>query len=149
MTSVAPKSAAPARRTVSALALKLSETQDALDTKVEHAAEVLDLLVMALGKGEDTAEVWDKLHASVVRNEQSGDLAVAYEEMAADKRVKLMQPEHQAHLHLRAAWFFAEVLGDSVGAVQAVERAVAAVPGHQEAFALLEELLSSPEGAGR
>jgi tetratricopeptide (TPR) repeat protein len=149
MTSVAPKSAAPARRTVSALALKLSETQDALDTKVEHAAEVLDLLVMALGKGEDTAEVWDKLHASVVRNEQSGDLAVAYEEMAADKRVKLMQPEHQAHLHLRAAWFFAEVLGDSVGAVQSVERAVAAVPGHQEAFALLEELLSSPEGAGR
>src|SRR4051812_32399999 len=147
MTSVAPKSAA--RRAVSALALKLWETQEALDTKVEQPAEVLDLLLMALGKGEDTAEAWDKLHESVVRNGQVADLALAYEHVATDKRIKLMQPEHQAHLHLRAASFFAEVLGDSHGAAAAAERAVAAVPGHQEAFALLEELLAGPEGARR
>jgi len=147
MTSIAPKSAA--RRTVSALALKLFETQEALDKKVEQPAEVLDLLLMALGKGEDTAEAWDKLHESVVRNNQAGDLALAYEAVSQDKRVKLMQPEHQAHLHLRAAWFFAEVLSDQAGAVLAAERAIAAVPAHQEAFALLEELLSRPDGAPR
>jgi tetratricopeptide (TPR) repeat protein len=149
MTSVAPKSAAPARRAVSALALKLWETQEALDNRVEQPAEVLDLLLMALGKGEDTAEAWDKLHESVVRNGQVADLALAYEHVASDKRVKLMQPEHQAHLHLRTAWFFAEVLGDAQGAVAGAERAIAAVPAHQEAFTLLEELLASPEGASR
>jgi tetratricopeptide (TPR) repeat protein len=147
MTSVAPKSAA--RRAVSALALKLWETQEALETKVEQPAEVLDLLLMALGKGEDTGEAWDKLHESVQRNGQVADLALAYEHVASDKRIKLMQPEHQAHLHLRAAWFFAEVLGDAQGAVAAAERAIGAVPAHQEGFALLEELLASPEGAGR
>ncbi|HWP08975.1 MAG TPA: tetratricopeptide repeat protein, partial [Polyangiaceae bacterium] len=134
---------------MSALALKLWETQEALEGKVERVADVLDLLLMALGKGEDTAEVWDKLHASVVRNEQQGDLAIAYEELAGDKRVKLMQPEHQAHLHLRSAWFFAEVLGDSAGAVLSAERAIGAVTAHPEAFALLEELLAGPEGASR
>ena len=35
MTSVAPKSAVPGRRAVSALALKLWETQEALEGKVE------------------------------------------------------------------------------------------------------------------
>src|SRR5215831_14250596 len=136
MTSVAPKSTVPARRAVSALALKLWETQEALGNRVDHPADVLDLLLMALGKGEDTAEAWDKLHESVVRNGQVADLALAYEHVASDKRIKLMQPEHQAHLHLRAAWFFAEVLGDAQGAVTAGERAIGAVPAHQEAFAL-------------
>jgi golgin subfamily B member 1 len=110
---------------------------------------VLDLLVMALAKGEDTGELWDKLHESAIKNDQSGDLAIAYELMAADKRVKLMQPDHQAHLHLRAAWFLAEALGDREGAAMAAERAVTAVPGHPEAFALLEELLSGPQFAAR
>jgi len=57
MTSVAPKSTVPGRRAVSALALKLWETQEALAGKVERVADVLDLLLMALAKGEDTAEV--------------------------------------------------------------------------------------------
>jgi tetratricopeptide (TPR) repeat protein len=148
MTSVAPKSEGR-RRAVSALALKLWEMGESLSQGPGIPSEVLDLLVMALGKGEDTAELWDKLHESAARHDQAGDLAIAYELMAQDKRVKLMQPDHQAHLHLRAAWFLAEALGDREGAAMAAERAVAAVPGHPEAFALLEELLSGPEFAPR
>jgi golgin subfamily B member 1 len=150
MVSVAPpKSEGGRRRAVSALALKLWEMGEALESRVEKPSEVLDLLVMALGKGEDTAELWDKLHEAVIRNEQATELAFAYEGLAQDKRIKLMQPDHQAHLHLRAAWFLAEVLQDRTAAVIAAERAVAAVPGHPEAFALLEDLLAGPEGAPR
>ncbi|HEY3499126.1 MAG TPA: tetratricopeptide repeat protein, partial [Polyangiaceae bacterium] len=134
---------------MSALALKLWEMGEALETRLEKPSDVLDLLVMALGKGEDTAELWDKLHEAAARNEQVAELAAAYETLAADKRVKLMQPDHQAHLHLRAAWFLAEVLRERTGAVLSAERAVAAVPGHPEAFALLEDLLKGPEGAPR
>src|SRR5688572_5946550 len=148
MTSIAPKSEGR-RRAVSALALKLWEMGEALEERPGKPSDVLDLLVMALGKGEDTAELWDKLHVSANAHGQGTDLAFAYEHMATDKRVKLMQPDHQAHLHLRAAWFLAEVLRDRTGAVLAAERAVAAVPGHPEAFALLEDLLAGPEGAPR
>jgi len=148
MTSIAPKSEGR-RRAVSALALKLWEMGEALEERPGKPSDVLDLLVMALGKGEDTAELWDKLHASAASHGQATDLAFAYEHMAQDKRVKLMQPDHQAHLHLRSAWFLAEGLEDRQGAVLAAERAVAAVPGHPEAFALLEELLAGPEGAAR
>src|SRR5687767_9085617 len=148
MTSIAPKSEGR-RRAVSALALKLWEMGEALEERPVKPSDVLDLLVMALGKGEDTAELWDKLHVSANAHGQGTDLAFAYEHMATDKRVKLMQPDHQAHLHLRAAWFLAEALGDREGAALAAQRAVAAVPGHPEAFALLEELLAGPEGAAR
>lgn len=134
---------------MSALALKLWEMGEALESRLEKPSEVLDLLVMALGKGEDTAELWDKLHEAAVRNQQVSELASAYEALATDKRVKLMQPDHQAHLHLRAAWFLAEVVRDRTSAVIAAERSVAAVPGHPEAFALLEDLLAGPEGASR
>ncbi len=148
MSSIAPKSEGR-RRAVSALALKLWEMGEALDERAGNPSEVLDLLVMALGKGEDTAELWDKLHESATRHGQTTELAFAYEQMAADKRVKLMQPDHQAHLHLRMSFFLAEALGDREGAALAAERAVTAVPGHPEAFALLEELLAGPEGAAR
>jgi hypothetical protein len=148
MTSIAPKSEGR-RRAVSALALKLWEMGELITEQPGRPSDVLDLLVMALGKGEDTGELWDKLHASATAHGQATDLAFAYEHMAADKRVKLMQPDHQAHLHLRAAWFLAEGLGDRDGAALAAERAVAAVPGHPEAFSLLEELLSGPAGAAR
>jgi hypothetical protein len=114
---------------------------EALTQGPGRPTEVLDLLVMALGKGEDTAELWDRLHESSAQHGQASDLALAYEHMASDKRVKLMQPDHQAHLHLRSAWYLAEALGDREGAALAAERAVTAVPGHPEAFALLEELL--------
>jgi len=148
MTSIAPKSEGR-RRAVSALALKLWEMGEAIEQRPGKPSEVLDLLVMALGKGEDTSELWDKLHVSATAHGQAPDLAFAYEHMAQDKRVKLMQPDHQAHLHLRAAWFLAEGLEDRDGAALAAERAVTAVPGHPEAFALLEELLAGPKGAAR
>ena len=60
-----------------------------------------------------------------------------------------MPPEQQAYVHLRAARFFGEVFGDSDGAAAAAERALAVMPGHTEAFSMLEALLSHSEGAPR
>ena len=76
MTSIAPKSDGR-RRAVSALALKLWEMGEALEARPGQPSEVLDLLVMALGKGEDTSELWDKLHALFTREaraSQSGTI---------------------------------------------------------------------------
>jgi tetratricopeptide (TPR) repeat protein len=137
------------RRAVSVLALKLWETTEALDSGLENPADVLDLLVTALAKGEDTHETWEMLHAAAVREDRVGDLALAYQQISADKRVKLMLPEHQAHLHLQEAWLLAEQLGDKEGAQAAAERALSAVPGHGGAFALLEELLTDQAAASR
>src|SRR5262245_20811325 len=148
MSTIADK-AESRRRPVSALALKLWETAEALDQRLDDPTQVLDLLVTALSKGEETSEPWDKLHQAALRDNRATDLAFAYEQISQDKRVRLMQLEHQAELHLRAARFFSQALGDVDGAAAAAERAAAASPGHPEAFALLEHLLSGPEGAAR
>src|SRR5262245_61677483 len=148
MSTIADKSESR-RRPVSALALKLWETVESLDQKVDDPMQVLDLLVTALLKGEETGEAWDKLHEASVRDGRSADLAVAYEQIAQDKRVRLMQLDHQAELHLRAARFLSQALGDVEGAATAAERAAAAAPGHPEAFALLEHLLSGAGATGR
>jgi tetratricopeptide (TPR) repeat protein len=137
------------RRAVSALALKLWEMGEALEQHLERPEEVLDLLVTVLGKGEDTAEFWEKLHAVAKSSGKVQPLANAYSALAGDKRVKLMQPDHQAQIHLATARYFADVLNDRNAAALAAERALAAVPGHPEAFTLLEELLAGPEGAAR
>ncbi|HWZ88096.1 MAG TPA: tetratricopeptide repeat protein, partial [Polyangiaceae bacterium] len=75
------------------------------------------------------------------RHDKIAELAFAYEQTLSEKRVKLLQPEQQAFVYMRAAEFFAEALGDAEGAISHASRAAQAVPGHAEAFALLEELL--------
>ena len=145
MSSSIPSKIEGRRRAVSALALKLWEMGEALEKHLEQPEEVLDLLVMALGKGEDTAEIGEKLHAVAQSSGKVQPLANAYSALAGDKRLKLMQPDHQARVHIASAHYFGTVLQDRNGAVLAAERALAAVPGHPEAFALLETLLAGPE----
>src|SRR5688500_20297436 len=98
------------RRPVSALALKLWETAESLDQKLDDPVQVLDLLVTALSKGEETGEAWDKLHEAAIRDARATDLAFAYEQISQDKRVRLMQLDHQAALHLRAARFLSPAM---------------------------------------
>jgi tetratricopeptide (TPR) repeat protein len=131
------------RRGVSVLSLKLWEVIEALDEGVEDPAAVLELLVSALAKGEQPLEAWEKLHRAAVRDDKVGDLAMAYEQVASEKRIKLLNPEQQSFIYLRAAEFFQSALGDSDGAIAHAERAAAAAPGHPEAFARLEGLYAS------
>jgi tetratricopeptide (TPR) repeat protein len=145
MTTVPPKSEVPApktegKRRASVLALKLSDIAEALDERLDDPNMVLELLVNAVAKGELPSDAWDRLHRAAVRHEKVSDLAMAYEQVATDKRIKLLTGEQQVFIYLRAAAFFQAELGDTEGAIGYAERAAAAVPGHGEAFGLLERL---------
>ena len=115
---------------------------EALDERLDNPSEVLEILVSSAAKGEQAVETWERLHEAATRFDKVGDLALAYEHVTLDKRVKLLQPEQQAFIFLQATQFFT-MLGDSEGAAAYAERAIAAVPGHPEAFARLESLLTA------
>jgi tetratricopeptide (TPR) repeat protein len=115
---------------------------EALDERLDDPGEVLEILVSSAAKGEQAVETWERLHEAATRFDKVGDLALAYEQVTHDKRVKLLQPEQQAFIFLQATQFFT-LLGDSEGAAAYAERAIAAVPGHAEAFARLEALLTA------
>ncbi|HWZ91866.1 MAG TPA: hypothetical protein VNW92_23545, partial [Polyangiaceae bacterium] len=139
--STIPPTAEGRRRPVSVLALKLWEIAEALEQRLDNPAEVLEMLVTAVAKGEQPVDAWQRLHTAAQRHDKIAELAFAYEQTLSEKRVKLLQPEQQAFVYMRAAEFFAEALGDAEGAISHASRAAQAVPGHAEAFALLEELL--------
>jgi len=131
------------RRPVSVLALKLWEIAEALEERLDNPAEVLEMLVTAVAKGEQPIDAWQRLHSAAARHDKVAELAFAYEQTVSEKRVKLLQPEQQAFVFLRAADFFADGLSDIDGAVAHASRALAAVPGNVEAFGLLERLLQA------
>src|SRR5262245_24304121 len=142
MSSFPPKSEAARRRPVSVLALKLWEMAEALDEKLDDPGEILDVLVNSAAKGEQATETWERLHKAAHRFEKEIELAEAYQQVTHDKRVKLLPPEQQAFIFLKATEFLTE-LGDSEAAAGYAERAVTAMPGHAEAFAKLEALLNA------
>ncbi|MEI9950773.1 MAG: tetratricopeptide repeat protein [Pseudomonadota bacterium] len=125
------------------LALKLWEVAEALELRLDNPAEVLDMLVTAVAKGEQPVDAWLRLHAAALQHDKVAELAFAYEQTLSEKRVKLLQPEQQLFVYLRAAEFFAETLGDIDGAIAHAERAAQAVPGNPELLALQERLLRS------
>src|SRR3954470_11459044 len=138
--STIPPTAEGRRRPVSVLALKLWEIAEALEQRLDNPAEVLEMLVTAVAKGEQPIEAWQRLHAAAARHDKVAELAFAYEQTVSEKRVKLLQPEQQAFVYLRAAEFFSDALGDGEGAIAHATRATQALPGNAEAFALLERL---------
>ena len=145
MTTVPPKSEASApktegKRRASVLALKLYDVVEALEERLDDPNMVLELLVSAIAKGELPTEGWERLHRAAVRHDKVSDLAMAYEQVATDKRIKLLTGEQQVFIYLHAARFFQVEGGDTEGAIAYAERAAAAVPGHAEAFGLLERL---------
>jgi len=145
MTTVPPKSEVPApkaegKRRASVLALKLSEVAEALEERLDDPSMVLEMLVNAVAKGELPTDAWERLHRAAVRHDKVSDLAMAYEQVATDKRIKLLTGEQQVFIYLHAAAFFQIEGGDTEGAIAYAERAAAAVPGHAEAFGLLERL---------
>jgi len=137
------------RRPVSVLALKLWEVAEALEQRLDNPAEVLDMLVTAVAKGEQPEDAWQRLHAAAVQHDKVAELAFAYEQTLSEKRVKLLQPEQQLFVYLRAAEFFSETLGDVEGAIAHAERAALAVPGNPELLALQERLLRSAGKAAK
>src|SRR5688500_14179056 len=145
MSSISPKAEAR-RRPVSVLAIKLWELAQAMEERLDDPGEVLEMLVNSAAKGENAEDTWAGLHRAAQRHGKMQELAHYYEQVTHDKRVKLLAPEQQTYIFLKAAEFFADVHGDQEVAISFAERALATLPEHAPAFARLESLL---QAAGR
>ncbi|MDX2052164.1 MAG: tetratricopeptide repeat protein [Polyangiaceae bacterium] len=124
---------------------RVEELGDLLESTLTSPAEALDVLVTAVAKGHQPNEVWERLHQATLREDKAADLALAYERLASDRRIKILAAEQRAYLFLRAAAFVGDMFGDLPGATRYAELALAAIPGHPEAFQLLERLLGEAE----
>ncbi|MBN2192595.1 MAG: tetratricopeptide repeat protein [Polyangiaceae bacterium] len=121
--------------------LKLETLNEVLAEKLTNPGEVLDVLVTALAKGHHPAAEWEALHVAAARDGVIAEMAFAYEGALSGRRIKLVSPTNQAEAFLHAAEFLSEQFNDRDGAIGYAERALAAVPTHESAFALLERLL--------
>ncbi len=122
---------------------KLQEAHAQLQHGLPAPYEVLDLLVTAVSKGEEPTETWELLHQAAQREGKVQELAFAYENVAADKRVRLLTVDQQAYIYLWAVHFFGGQFGDPDGALTYGQRALAVDPAHQATFEALEYFLEN------
>src|SRR5688572_3520256 len=140
MSSINPKAEAR-RRPVSVLQIKLWEIAQAMEERLEDPGEVLEMLVSSAAKGENAEETWAQLHRAAQKHGKVAELAQHYEQVTHDKRVKLLAPEQQTYIFLKAAEYFSDVHGDTEAAIGFAERALTASPANAAAFGRLEALL--------
>ena len=101
-----------------------------LDERLENEGEVLDAFLLALSRGQLPADAWSRLHGAAQRDDRLAELAFAYEQVAADRRLRTLQASVVAEFMFQAAVFFGEVFGDELGSGSYLDRALAAVPTH-------------------
>lgn len=127
--------------TKSRVPLRLDTLSAYIEQKLEREGAVLDLLVNGEIKGQSSPEIWAALHAAALRDNRLKELGAAYDKLAKDKKIKTLTPASQAEILTQAGTFFADISPEPARAVDMFERAVAAVPGHAQAFERLERLL--------
>jgi tetratricopeptide (TPR) repeat protein len=124
---------------------RLETLRSVLADKLEHEPQILDVLVAATAKGQGDPALFELLHAAAQRDERIAELAFAYERLGQDRRMKTVPAAAQSEIFFHAARFFGDVFGDTDGAVTYLERVLALAPGHEGAFARLENILSAKD----
>jgi tetratricopeptide (TPR) repeat protein len=117
---------------------RLERLQKMLDTHLQSAQGALEALLTELKNGRQHPELWEQLHAAVLRDGKESELGTAYGTVSAERRLKTLPENDQATLLMHVADFKLGVLGDRDAAAQALERVLDIIPGHPEAFARLE-----------
>ncbi len=134
MPTIPPRS--QSRRTV--LSLRPEEMLEELEQCLQHPDAVLELLVARLAKGKLEGDLWSRLHEAAVRDRRLADLAFAYEQVTAERRVRTLSVEAQSELLSRATSFFADLFGDLTTAVGLAERALLVAPEKSSRLELVE-----------
>ncbi len=129
--------------------LRLEALEAYLDEGLEHETQVVELLVVAQARGQANLELWDKLLSAALRDDRLVELAAVFEKLATDRRVKIMPPPAQAQIFLNTAKFFMRALGDIDAAERSLERVLALVPGHPDAFEQLRKILLEKDDTPR
>ena len=114
-----------------------------LRVKLDDEIHVLDALVSSLSRGQNTPEIWILLHEAAVRDGRIPNLAIAYERLTQDRKLKFLPTALQCEVLMHAATFFADVFGDPSGSVGYLEQVLVLSPAHAEAFTKIEAVLTS------
>ena len=115
--------------------------REVLATQLADEGGILERLAAEVAKGHAHDDLWTMLHEAAQRDDRTADLAFAYERICQPKGLRVLPPAAQADVLVHSADFFADVFGDSDGAVGYLERALATVPAHARAFERLERVL--------
>lgn len=121
--------------------LRVQRLRHSLDTRLDNPMAAIDALMAEAGDGDLQPELWERLHAAATRDSRTGDLAEAYRHAAKSPRMRRLDEAAQACVLLHGADFFRGVLGDPDGEGDFLERVVAIIPGHADAFPRLERRL--------
>lgn len=112
-----------------------------LEERLETPILAVDALMAELGEGEAHPDMWEQLHASAARDKMEAELAEAYARSAVGARMRRLSAAAQAHFLMHAADYTQGVMGDPEKAAGYLERVLAVMPTHAEAFHRLERRL--------
>jgi hypothetical protein len=127
-----------------ARALRLQRLDTMLDTRLEHPAAALEVLISELKLGHVEPERWEKFHAAALRDGVEQDVAAAYRGVSVKHRLQKLPASAAGDLLVHAADFFQGVLGDVDTSVTLLHTVLEMVPGHRDAFARLERRFLEP-----
>jgi tetratricopeptide (TPR) repeat protein len=119
------------------------------EAAIDDTESLIDAILASLARGRLSADAWDQLHAAARRDGRSEDVAAAFAKVSWGARMKAVQPSVAAEFLFQGARFFAEVLGDDLGAAMYLERSLALAPAHLDAFAKLEAILEGKRSFGK
>src|SRR6185437_838907 len=94
-------------------ALRIETLASTLEQKLDDEAAVLDVLVAALARGQNSELLWEQLHAAAARDDRTAELAFSYERLTRDKKFKSLTAAAQATVLGQAGVFSADVFGDA------------------------------------
>ena len=130
------KIASEKRRTERVQRLKAMLTQ-----RLDNPMAALEVLLAEVSEGDNRPDLWEQLHATAARDGREPALADAYVKCTTGPRMARLSADDQAEVLMHAADFFQGVRGDSKTADTFLERVLATVPGHPDAFNRLERRL--------
>lgn len=152
-----PTSARPGKQVPRSVALaaekaraeRMQRLKATLEQRLENPIAAIDALMAEAAEGDPQTELWERLHAAASRDGLEDALADAYLKCIAGPRMKRLEPQAQANILMHAADYFQGVRGDAVTTESLLERVLALVPSHVDAFGRLERRLEKRLDARR
>lgn len=115
-----------------------------LDTRLEHPAQALEVLIAELKADHREPDRWERFHAAALRDGMEKEVGAAYRAVSVKHRLQTLPAPAAGDLLVHAADFFQGVVGDVDTAVTFLHTVLELVPGHKDAFTRLERRFLEP-----
>ncbi|MCL2447549.1 MAG: tetratricopeptide repeat protein, partial [Polyangiaceae bacterium] len=111
------------------------------EANIGNAEHTLEGLLLSIARGSVPQGAWERLHDHAVQSSRLSEVGLAFDAVAHGHRLRAVPQAAQAEFLYQAGRFFSDVIGDELGAIVHLERALALLPSHAACFAKLEQLL--------